>query len=390
MKARKLLMIPGPIEFEPEVMQTMAIPTPSHVDPNFIEVFGYSLELMKEVWQCPSGQPFIIAGTGTLAMDIAGSNLIESGENALVISTGYFGERYADLLKRYGAKVDILKAQTGDIVQMEQIETQLKKKNYKLMTFTHVDTSTAVLNDARSIGALGKKYNVLTILDGVCSVAGEEIRQEEWGIDVVLTASQKAIGVPPGLALLVASPRAMIAFEARSTASGNYYCDWTNWLPIMKAYQDRKPSYFGTPAVNLVMALETSLKLILNEGLENRFRRHLRAGKAVRSAIKTLGLEMIPIDESICANTLSAPCYPDGVEGNELLGSISKEGVIVAGGLLTDIKSKYFRIGHMGSVNRSDLLATIGALEAGLRHCNFSFEPGAGLMAVQDIYCHKS
>jgi len=386
MKARKLLMIPGPIEFEPEVMQAMAIPTPSHVAPNFIEVFGHSLELMKEVWQSPSGQPFIIAGTGTLAMDIAGSNLIENGENALVISIGYFGERYADLLKRYGANVDILKAPLGNIVPMEDIEAQLKKKNYKLMTFTHVDTSTAVLNDAKSIGALGQKYNVLTILDGVCSVAGEEIRQEEWGIDVVLTASQKAIGVPPGLALVVASPKAIEAFEARKTPVCNYYCDWTNWLPIMKAYQERKPSYFGTPAVNLIMALEISLKLILKEGLENRIKRHVKTGKAFRSAIKVLDLDMIPADESVCANTLSAPYFPKDVVGGEILNKISNEGVIVAGGLLPEIKSSYFRIGHMGKVNLKDVTFTLSAIESALHQHGFSIEKGACIESAIEIY----
>lgn len=382
MKARKLLMIPGPVEFEPEVMQSMAIPTPSHVDPNFIETFGNALELMKEVWLCPSGQPFIIAGTGTLAMDIAGANLIERGDNALVISTGYFGERYAALLKRYGADVDVLKAPLGDIVPMDQVEEQLKTKKYKLLTFTHVDTSTAVLNDAKIFGELGRKYDVLTILDGVCSVAGEEICQEEWGIDIVLTASQKAIGVPPGLALLVASPKAMKAFENRKTPVGNYYGDWANWLPIMKAYENRNPSYFGTPAVNLIIALELSLKMILKEGMEHRFKRHLSAGKAFRSAIKALGLNMIPVNEHVSANTLSAPYYPDGVKGEDLLKGISEAGVIVAGGLLADIRTSYFRVGHMGSVNQSDLLATIGAIESGLRLCNYSFESTVGLQAV--------
>ncbi len=137
---------------------------------------------MKEVWQCPSGQAFIIAGTGTLAMDIAGSNLIEAGDNALVVSTGYFGVRFAELLKRYGANVTILEAPLGDIVPIHIVEEELKKKKYKLLTFTHVDTSTAVLNDPKPFGELGKKYDVLTILDGVCSVAGEEILQEKWGI----------------------------------------------------------------------------------------------------------------------------------------------------------------------------------------------------------------
>jgi len=385
LKARKLLMIPGPIEFEPEVMQSMSIPTPSHVDPNFIESFGHALELMRDIFLYPSGQPFIVAGSGTLAMDIAGSNLIESGDNALVISTGYFGERYVDLLKRYGANVDILKAPLGDIVSMGQVEDQLKKKNYKLMTFTHVDTSTAVLNDAKSLAELGQKYDVLTILDGVCSVAGEEIRQEEWGIDVVLTASQKAIGVPPGLALLVVSQKAMNTFEKRKSPIGNYYSDWTNWLPIMKAYENRTPSYFGTPAVNLIIALETSLKIILKEGMENRFEKHKVAGKAFRTALKTLGLIMIPVRENVSANTLSALYYPKGVNGGDLLRGISKAGVIVAGGLLSEIKTKYFRIGHMGSINRCDLLATIGAIETGLMQCNYNFESGAGLKAAQDI-----
>lgn len=384
MKARKLLMIPGPIEFETKVMQAMAIPTPSHVAPNFIESFGNALELMKEVWMCPSGQAFIIAGTGTLAMDIAGSNLIESGDKALVISTGYFGERYADLLKRYGANVDVLRAPVGDIVTMSEVEAQLQKKNYKLMTFTHVDTSTAVLNDAKSLGALGQKYNVLTILDGVCSVAGEEIQQEEWGIDVVLTASQKAIGVPPGLALLVASQKAMKVFENRKTPVANYYSDWTNWLPIMKAYENRKPSYFGTPAVNLILALECSLKIILKEGMENRFKRHQQIAKAFRSAIQALGLNMIAVNKNVSANTMTAPYFPKDI-GGELLAGMSKAGIIVAGGLLTELKTKYFRVGHMGSVNRSDLLATIGALEYALKQSNYTFESGAGLKAAQDV-----
>lgn len=386
MKTRKLLMIPGPIEFEPTVMQSMSIPTPSHVDSGFIETFGNALELMKQVWLCPSGQPFIISGSGTLAMDMAASNLVENGDNVLVISTGYFGERYADLLKRYGANVDILSAPLGDIVSKSAIDAQLQKKKYKLMTLTHVDTSTAVITDAKIFGELGQKYNVLTILDGVCSVAGEEIRQEEWGIDVVLTASQKAIGVPPGLALLVASQKALQVFKNRKTPVGNYYCDWTNWLPIMQAYENRIPAYFGTPAVNLIIALEISLKFILNEGMDARFKRHQHIGKIFRLAIKSLGLKMIPVCEETSTNTLSACYFPEEINGGELLKGISNAGIIVAGGLHADLKTKYFRIGHMGSTNRNDLLATIGAIEIGLKNCDYKFESGAGLKVIQDFF----
>lgn len=378
-------MIPGPIEFEPEVLQAMGQPTTSHVAPDFIESFGNALEMMRDIWQAPNGQPFIIAGTGTLAMDIAGANLIESGDNALVISTGYFGDRYFELLKRYGANVDILHADIGNIVPMEVIDEQLSKKNYKLLTFTHVDTSTAVLNDAKNIGVLGKKHNVLTILDGVCSVAGEDIKQEEWGLDIVLTASQKAIGVPPGLALLVASKKAISTWENRNTPVSNYYADWGNWLPIMKAYESRKPSYFGTPAVNLVQALEVSLKLILTEGLEQRFIRHRTISKAFRAALEAMNLSFIANSEEISPNTLTAPYFPDGINGGDILEAINKAGVITAGGLLGEIKNKYFRVGHMGTVNRADILATIGAIEAALKNVNHSFVIGSGLKAAMEV-----
>ena len=386
MSTKKLLMIPGPIEFEPEVLDKMSLPTPSHVAPDFIESFGNSLEMMKEVWQCPSGQAFIVAGSGTLAMDIAGSNLIEAGDNALVVSTGYFGARYAELLKRYGANVTLLEAPVGDIVPIDQVEGELKKKKYKLLTFTHVDTSTAVLNDPKPFGELGKKYDVLTILDGVCSVAGEEIRQEEWGIDVVLTASQKAIGVPPGLALLVVSQKALAYWENRKTPVGNYYADWENWLPIMKAYENRKPSYFGTPAVNLILALEKSLQIILEEGMENRIDRHRRIGLAFRSGLKILGLDIIPVNKHVAANTLSAPYYPEGIVGAEILNKISGEGVIVAGGLLAGYQSKYFRIGHMGKTGLDEVSTTLSAIESALIQHGFNIEKGACLKTAMQTF----
>jgi alanine-glyoxylate transaminase / serine-glyoxylate transaminase / serine-pyruvate transaminase len=373
MKGRKLLMIPGPIEFEPEVLRALGSPTTSHVAPSFIETFGHCLEMMRNVWMAPTGQPFIMAGTGTFAMDMAGANLTEPGDRALVISTGYFGERYAELLVRYGAEVTILRAAVGDVVTVEEIENKLKKNNYKILTFTHVDTSTAVLVDPEPIGRLGKKYGVLTILDGVCSVGGERMYQEEWGIDVALTASQKAIGVPPGLALMVVSKRAMEKWRQRTRPVANYYADWTNWLPIMEAYEQRKPSYFGTPAVNLVAALEVSLAQILKEGMENRFARHEHAGRTFREAMEFFGLGMIPTAETHAANTLSAPRYPAGVTAADFMKAMASTDVIVAGGLLPSHKTEYFRVGHMGSVNQNDLTSTIAAIERALGECGYIY-----------------
>ncbi|NRT16847.1 alanine-glyoxylate transaminase/serine-glyoxylate transaminase/serine-pyruvate transaminase [Flavobacterium sp. 28A] len=383
MKARKLLMIPGPIEFEPEVLQAMAIPTTSHVAPDFIEVFGHSLELMRTVWKSPKGQPFIVAGTGTLAMDMAAANLIESGDNVLVISSGYFGQRFKDILERYGAKVTLLQAALGQSVSIDSIENELKTKQYKALTLTHVDTSTGIIVDPKPIAQLAKKHKVLSIVDGVCSVAGEELNQDEWGLDVVLTASQKAIGVPPGLALLMASEKAMEVWKNRKTPVPNYYADWSNWLPIMKAYEERKPSYFGTPAVNLIVALETSLKIICKEGIEKRVQRHQSLAKAFRAAIASLKLTILATSNTIAANTLTAVYYPEGIDGAAFSAKMVANNVIIAGGLLPDIKTTYFRVGHMGSVSPNDLLAVLGALERTLSELGYPLEIGKSLQTFQ-------
>lgn len=383
MKDRKLLMIPGPIEFTPEVLRVMGMSTASHVAPNFIEVFGQALERMRNVWLCPTGQPFVIAGSGTLAMDIAAANLIEPGDRALVVNTGYFGDRYAELLERYGAQVTQVYAPAiGAAPSLEAVEDILKQADYKVMTVTHVDTSTAVGADVRGLAGLGRKYGVLIVVDGVCSVAGEEMRQEEWGIDLALTASQKAIGVPPGLALVMAGPRAIEAFRSRSTPVGNYYADWTHWLPIMEAYEARRPSYFGTPPVNLIWALNVSLGQILEEGMDARFARHRKLSDAFKAAVAALGLKQVPLRPDVTATTLTAPYYPDGVDAS-VLQLISQAGAILAGGLHPAIKAQYFRIGHMGAVTASDILTTVGAIEQGLAKSGYRFELGVGLAAAQ-------
>ncbi|MEZ7497170.1 alanine--glyoxylate aminotransferase family protein [Flavobacterium sp. Arc3] len=383
MKARKLLMIPGPIEFEPEVLQAMAIPTTSHVAPDFIEIFGKSLELMREVWKSPKGQPFIVAGTGTLAMDMAAANLIEQGDNVLVISSGYFGKRFKDILDRYGANTMLLEAPLGENVRLDVIEKELKNKQYKALTITHVDTSTGILVDPKPIAQLAKKYNTLSVLDGVCSVAGEELNQDEWGLDVVLTASQKAIGVPPGLALLMVSEKALQVWKNRKTLVPNYYADWNNWLPIMRAYEERKPSYFGTPAVNLIVALETSLKIICKEGMDKRVKRHQSLAKAFRAGIASLNLTILPKTNTITANTLTAVYYPEGIDGAAFSAKMVDGNVIIAGGLLPEIKTTYFRIGHMGSVSPNDLLAVLGALERALSELGHPLEVGKSLQTFQ-------
>ncbi len=382
MSERDLLMIPGPINFDPGVLREMGAPTAGHTSPEFIARFGESLEWVKQVFLAPTGTPFVIAGSGTLAMDIAASNLIEPGDRALVVSTGYFSDRMAAILERYGAAVTVLRAEAGDVVVFDRVEAELARVQPKVLTMTHVDTSTGVAVDARALAQAGRRHNALVVVDGVCSVAGMELQQDAWGIDIALTASQKAIGVPPGLALLVASPRALEAFRARSKPVANYYADWTNWLPIMEAYLARKTAYFGTPPVNLVYALHESLRQILAEGMAARVARHKRLSDAFKAGVRAIGLKQVPVRAEVAATTMSALYYPDGIDA-KWLAKVRERGVVLAGGLHPAIRDKYFRVGHMGVVSHADIAATLSAIEGALLASGHEFDEGAGLAALE-------
>jgi alanine-glyoxylate transaminase/serine-glyoxylate transaminase/serine-pyruvate transaminase len=383
MNNRTLLMIPGPIEFEPKVLAAMGEPTTSHLAADFIEAYSRALQNMRQVFESPTGQPLVLAGSGTLAMDCAGANLVEPGDKALVVDTGYFSERFAAILERYGAQVTRISAPPGGRPSLEQVKAALGAGKYKLMTITHVDTSTAVITEVQQLAALGRQYGVLVVVDGVCSVAGEQLRMDTWGVDLVLTASQKAIGVPPGLALLMIGPPALEAFHQRTAPVMNYYADWSNWLPIMQAYEARKPSYFGTPPVNLIYALDVSLGQILVEGMPKRIARHVAISQACKAGIQALGLTQLPVEAEFAAHTLTAPRYPLGVNGPDFLARVLEAGVTLAGGLLPAIRGEYFRIGHMGAVTLGDVVATLSAIETALAGCGYEFTPNIGVEAAQ-------
>ncbi|HYO72791.1 MAG TPA: alanine--glyoxylate aminotransferase family protein [Archangium sp.] len=375
-------MIPGPVEFDPEVMRALGTKTASHVAPEFISIFGRALKKVREVCLAPSGQPFVVAGSGTLAMELAVANLVEPGERALVVNTGYFSDRMALLLERYGAEVVQEKCAPGEVPEVAAVERVLASGRFKVMTVTHVDTSTGVLAPVEALVKAAGRHGVLSVVDGVCATAGETFHQEAWGADVYLTASQKAIGVPPGLALLSVSQKAMNAWRSRRTPVRSLYADFAEWLPIMEAYEAGRAAYFATPPVNLVYALEVSLGQILREGMEARFARHRRMAQAFRAGWKALGLKTLPVNESVTANTLSALYYPEGVDA-AMLGRAREQGVVLAGGLHPQLKTRYFRVGHMNVVGPGDVLATVGAVERALAAAGHKAQPGAGVAAAQ-------
>lgn len=381
MPEREILMIPGPIELDPEVLRVLARPQLGHMDPGFARAFGSVLAKLREVFGAPGGQPFVVTGSGTLAMEIAVANVVDPGDRAVVVATGFFSDRMAKMLERLGARVEVVRAPLGEVPDLAAVERALAEPT-KVLTVTHVDTSTGVRAPVADIARVARERGALVVVDGVCAVGGEELRQDAWGVDVCLTASQKALGAPPGLALVMAGPRALAAHRAKKQPVVASYLDFAEWLPIMEAYQRGTPQYFATPAVNLVLALEVSLGHIVAEGIDARIARHARLARAFRAAWSALGLRTIPAREAITANTLSAVYYPDGVDAS-LLGRVRAEGVVIAGGLHPEAKTKYFRVGHMGAMSASDCLAAIGAVERGLAAGGHRFEIGAGLAAAQ-------
>ncbi|KAF8998567.1 PLP-dependent transferase [Cyathus striatus] len=376
----KLLVIPGPIEVSDEVLYANAHPSMSHVSPDFIPIFGDCIRMTREVLFTTKGQPFLISGSGTLGWDQVAANLVEAGENALVLHSGYFADSFADCLQTYGANVKQLIAPIGGTVPLEDIEKELKAKKYKVVTFTHVDTSTGVLSNAKGIAETVRRVSpdTLVISDSVCSVASEEIRFDDWDLDVVLTASQKGLGTPPGLSILVASPRAINVYQTRKTPVTSYYASWNKWLPIMKAYESGSAAYFATPPVNLIYAFHASLTAITKgeKSIEERFALHREASRRVKEATKKLGLKGVALKEGEGANGMTAVYFPDGIGAADLLPRLAKKDVVVAGGLHKDIKDKYFRIGHMGvtvvDTQRGDIDKIITSVEEALAEAKAS------------------
>ncbi|KAL7803239.1 PLP-dependent transferase [Trichoderma afarasin] len=378
--AHPALLIPGPIEFDDAVLQSMSHFSESHVGPGFVATFGETLSMLRQLFQTtdPASQPFILSGSGTLGWDLVSANLIEPGEDALVLSTGYFGDSFADCLTTYGAKPTKLEGPIGGRPQFPEIEKALAEKKYKLVTVTHVDTSTGVVSDLKGLVQAVKKVSpeTLVIADGVCSVACEEIAFDDWGLDGVITASQKAIGCPAGLSISMFSGRAMETFKNRKSPPASYFASMKNWTPIMQNYEAKKPSYFATPSPQLVHALNTALKQILARPLSERFQKHKEVSDKIKKAITDLGLKIVATKPEDQSHAMTAIYLPEGVQIADVLPKLGSKGVIFAGGLHKAIATKYIRFGHMGvsvtDPNRNDVDKALDALKTSLAECGYT------------------
>jgi aspartate aminotransferase-like enzyme len=378
MAQEKLLLIPGPSPVVPRILDVLAKPTVSHVGPDMARDLKEACENLKRIVFCENGEPFIVSGAGTLSMEMALLNTAGPGDRVLVLSQGYFGRRMADICRAFGLEHDVLECEWGRAVTPRELEARLKGKNYNIVVCTHVDTATGACAPVEEYGQVLEKTGALFIVDGVCATGGVPERMDAWGIDVVLTAAQKCLGTPPGLAILVLSEPAME--KRRSLASiPAYYSDLLRWLPIMHD----PAKYFSTPCVNEVRAFAEATRIILEEGIEERFERHDLLAEAIRAGLAALGFSFFT-DPRFTASTLSVVSYPDGVDDKAFRASLYEHGVVVAGGLAQTL-GKVFRMGHMGNLTSAQVRFAIEAVEKSLEGLGCRFKPGSGSEAVDKV-----
>ena len=354
-----LTMIPGPTPVHPRILAALARPTVSHLAPAFVETFRGALRDFRAACRSETGQPFIVAGGGTLAMEIALVNTVRPGEGILVVSQGYFGDRFAECAAAFGVECDLLRSEWGRAVAPDELAARLARRSYAAVTITHVDTSTGTAAPVEAYARLLAGREEIVILDGVCATCGIDERFDEWGVDVLLTAPQKAIGAPPGLALCLFSERAMARRRALPSVPA-FYADVMRWLPIM---QD-PGRYYSTPCVNEILALAEALRMVHEEGLEARFSRHRTLAAAFRAGLAALGIPLFTRGDCL-APTLSVALLPAGVDDAAFRGRAAARGVTLAGGL-GPIAGKAFRLGHMGNIGGGEVISTVAAMAGAL------------------------
>jgi aspartate aminotransferase-like enzyme len=377
---KQYLMTAGPTPLPPAVSQVMAEPMLYHRAPAFIEVYSRCLERLKLVFQTEN-DVLCFAASGTGAMESAVANLVRPGESALVASCGKFGERWAELCDAYGARTVAHDAGWGNRVEPAGLDRALAENpGVEVVLTTFSETSTGVVNDVRALTDVAHEHGALIAVDGISGLGAVPLPQDEWGVDVVVGGSQKALMSPPGLAFASPSPAAM---RRSAEAPGRrYYFDWERTAEGQR--KDPPDSPF-TPAVGLFKALDVALGMIEAEGLEQVFARHALLGRAAREAAKALDLELFgPEDEA--ANVVTAIRLPDTIDGAKVPKVMrDRHGITVAGGQ-GKLKGKIVRIAHCGYFGPFDVLIAIAGLEMTLRELGHEVELGAGVGAAQRAF----
>lgn len=373
------LFTPGPTSVPDEVLRAMSAPIIHHRTAQWQEAFGRVLSGLQQVFGTEHDVA-VFGASGTGAMEAAVANLVQPGDEIIVAAFGRFGMRWKAIAERYGAVVHVHETEYGhrpDPTAIAEFARQFPEA--RVLFTTHSETSTGAVSDAREIARSVREAapDMLLVIDAISSLGAVEMCADEWGWDVVVAGSQKALMVPPGLSAASVSPRALEV--ARQTTHGRLYLDFARTID---AQRKSPPSTAVTPPVTIVLGLEVALRMMIEEeGLPQVYARHERLGSAVRAAVLALGLQLFgPDDASSCI--LTAVRVPDGVDGTALPAAMKQYGVTIAGGQ-DDLKGRIFRLGHCGWVNELDVVLLIAALERAMVQLGWPCDVGAGVAAAQ-------
>lgn len=375
---KKRLFTPGPTPVPENVALAMAQPIIHHRNPEFIEIFSRVNENLKYLFQTEQ-DVFTLTSSGTGAMEAAVSNLLSFGDKAIFVNGGKFGERWGEICRAYGVEAIEIKIEWGRSVTAEEIIEQLKKHpDVKAVYVTHSETSTGVFTNVKELSkVVHENSDAVIVVDGITSIGAHELYMDKWELDVVIAGSQKGLMIPPGLSFIALSEKAWKMVESSNLPK--YYFSLKK---AKKALQNGDTPW--TPGIALVVALDVSLKMIREEGLENVWKRHEKLSKAVREGCRAIGLKLFGEPPS---HAVTAVCFPDGIDKKTFQKILKyKYGITVAGGQ-EHLKDKIFRISHLGYYDEIDIIGVISAIEMSLIESGFiGFNPGDGVRAVQEVF----
>ncbi len=371
---KNYLLTPGPTPVPPESLSAMARPIIHHRTPQFQAILKEVEEGLKYVFQTKESV-LILSSSGTGVMEGAVASLLSPGDRAIVVRAGKFGERWGELCAAYGIEFTAIDVEWGKTVSPLKIKEILEKDNkIKAVYVTLCETSTGVTTDIQTIAKFTRNTQAVLVVDAISALGAVPLKTDEWGIDVVVSGSQKGLMIPPGLAFVSLSRKALGLVE-KSTLPKYYF----NFKAYKKSIDKNDTPY--TPAVNLVIGLNEALKIIKKDGLENVIARHKKHAQAVRAAMKALGLELFAPDA--CSDAVTSVKVPEGVDGVKLVKTMrDAHGVAIAGGQ-AQLKGKIFRIATMGYITAADLKVCTQTLETVLAELGYKFEKGVGVKALQ-------
>ena len=378
----RLLLGPGPSDAHPRVLSAMTTPLLGHLDPQFLEMMNETQDMMREVFRTKNKLTFPVSATGSAGMECCLVNLIEPGDKAVICPKGYFGNRMLDMAGRCGAQVTELRQEWGKAFDLDRIRETLQAVRPKVLGIVHAETSTGVLQPIDQLGKLCHEFGTLLIVDAVTSLGCVPVNVDEWEIDAIFSCSQKGLGCPPGLSPVSFSDRAVAALNARKTKVQSWYLD----LSIVQSYWGGERAYHHTGPISMIYAIREGLRIVLEEGLENRFARHARNYRALRAGLEAMGLSYTA-DTAVQLPQLNAVRIPAGIDDMACRKRMLNDFGIEIGGGLGDFKGKAWRIGLMGYNSKpSSVLLVLSALEQVLRGAGGNVEPGVGVAAAECAY----